>query len=183
CKTGGSKLPEAAPADDLVRIHAADDHPANARPDHRVRAWRRAALVRVRLERHVRRRASRFGSCRGKRDGFGVRSAGSPIVSACDLAIAAHENAADGGIRRRPAESELGLGDGFTHPFFVDLAIDVAFVDLAIVDLNGAASSGRVANAPRACWCARFHSLPPRLRSLTRFSTVRWNSAMSRNER
>src|SRR6185369_4697173 len=175
-----AKLAQPATADDLVGILASDDRSTNARANQRIGARRRAALVSVRLERHVRGGASRLRSGRRQRHGFGMRTAGAPVVTTGDLTAVADEDATDGGIRSRPSEAALGFGDGFAHPFLVDSCSDAASVAggklfvCAGRDVLLAGASGR---------SARIHSLPPRFRSLTRFSTVRWNSAMSRNER
>src|SRR5262245_8701981 len=102
------QLCEAAARDLRIGIDRAADDALHTRTNQRIGTRRRAALIRMRLERHVHGRAVRRLTGSSQRDGLGMRFAPLEVRTFADDALALYDDTADARIRLRREAAELG---------------------------------------------------------------------------
>ena len=107
---------QAAPCDLVKGVGAGRDHARHSGPHERVRARRRAAEVRARLEGHVAGGALRGRAGGLERHGLGVGSPGPEMSAFPDHALALDQHRPDHRVRRGPTEALRGEPEGPVHP-------------------------------------------------------------------
>ena len=144
---GRAQLVDAATVDLRERILAGDHHAPRAGGDQRIDAWRRASVMRARLQRHIDRGAARARASFAQGKHFCMRFAGALVEPGTDYFVAVRDHATDAWIGLGREQAMLGELQRLRHMQMVDGSKCRHELACSVTSGNGAQQSSTLSNS------------------------------------